>query len=436
MTHHLALPEQRVRIEQDQLARLRELVGVLVPANPFWSARLAAARIDHTVASLADFRRLPLLTKAEIVADHASHPPFGSNLSAPVADYTRVHYTSGTTAEPLAWPDTPASWQWMLENWKQIFRAAGVARGDRIFFAFSFGPFLGFWAAFDAAAQIGVQCLSGGGMSSQKRLHAMVRARSTVLCSTPTYALHLVETARQIGLDPAALALRTVIVAGEPGGSVAAVRNAIRAGLGGEVFDHHGMTEVGPVSFQCPARAGTLRILESSYLAEVIDPRSGEIAPEGAEGELVLTTLGRASCPLLRYRTGDLVRPVFVDEDGGGDGPHLALVGGVLGRTDDVVIVRGVNVYPSAVDEIVRSIDGIAEYRVVVGTRHAMTELTLEVEPDGTTEPAQVRAALEERLQRILSLRIPVVLAAANALPRFELKARRWVRRAPDEGGP
>ncbi len=435
MTHAPPFHEQRARIERDQLARLRELVRVLVPANPFWSARLMAAGLDHTVASLADFRRLPLLAKAEIVGDHASHPPFGSNLTAPIADYTRVHYTSGTTAEPLAWPDTPASWQWMLDNWKQIFRAAGVARGDRIFFAFSFGPFLGFWAAFDAAAQSGVQCLSGGGMSSQKRLHAMVRARSTVLCSTPTYALHLVETARQIGLDPTALALRTVIVAGEPGGSVAAIRNAIHAGLGGEVFDHHGMTEVGPVSFQCPARAGTLRILESSYLAEVIDPRSGELAPEGAEGELVLTTLGRASCPLLRYRTGDLVRPVFVDEDGDGNGPHFALAGGVLGRTDDVVIVRGVNVYPSAVDEIVRSVDGVAEYRVVVGTRHAMTELTLEVEPDGATEPEQVRTALEERLQRTLSLRIPVLLSAANALPRFELKARRWVRRTPDEAG-
>ncbi|MFN7953592.1 MAG: AMP-binding protein [bacterium] len=430
------LAEQRARIEQDQLARLRALVRELVPANPFWTARLAAAGLDLAIPSLAELRRLPLVRKSEIVADHAAHPPFGSNLSAPIADYTRVHYTSGTTAEPLAWPDTAASWQWMLESWKRIFRAAGVARGDRIFFAFSFGPFLGFWAAFDAATQLGVQCLSGGGMSSQKRLHAMVRAQSTVLCSTPTYALHLVETARQLGLDPSALRLRTAIVAGEPGGSVAAVRRAIRAGLGAEVFDHHGMTEVGPVSYQCPARAGTLRILETSYLAEVIDPASEEPVAPGGEGELVLTTLGRAACPMLRYRTGDLVRPVLVDEDGGGEGPHLALAGGVLGRTDDVVIVRGVNVHPSAVDEIVRAVDGVAEYRVQVGTRHAMTELTLEVEPLESAQPELLRATLEERLQRILSLRIPVTLTAAGALPRFELKARRWVRRPPTEPAP
>ncbi len=425
-------PDRRARIDDDQWARLRELLRAIVPANPFWTQRLTAAGLGDAISSLSSFdelRRLPLITKADIVEDHAAHPPFGSNLTSPIAAYTRVHYTSGTTAEPLAWPDTAESWQWMLDSWKRIYLAASVRAGDAIFFAFSFGPFLGFWTAFEAATQLGVRCLSGGGMGSKKRLHAMARAQSTVLCCTPTYALHLAQTAREMRLDPGELNLRTVIVAGEPGGSLPAVRDRIRAGLGGEVFDHHGMTEVGPVSHQCAARVGTLRILESSYLAEVIHPISGEPATPGAEGELVLTTLGRSACPLLRYRTGDLVRPVFVDEDGAGAGNHMALEGGVLGRTDDMVIVRGVNVFPSAVDQIVRALDGIAEYRVIVGERGAMAELIVELEPADAAKGEGLRRSLEERFEETLSLHIPVRIAGAGELPRFEMKARRWVRR-------
>lgn len=419
----------RARIVADQLARLRALVAEIVPANRFWSARLAACGLTaDALTTLEALRRLPPVTKAELGEDQARHPPFGTNLTFPVDDYVRVHTTSGTTAEPLAWPDTAASWQWMLDHWKEIFRAAGVGRGDVIFFAFSFGPFLGFWTAFESAVQLGARCLSGGGMSSRRRLHAMARARATVLCCTPTYALHLTETAREMGLAASDLRLRTVIVAGEPGGSVPAVRKLVREGLGGEVFDHHGMTETGPVTYQCPARPGALRVLEHAYLAEVLDPTTGAPTAPGGEGELVLTTLGRSAAPLLRYRTGDLVRPVFVSDDGGGDGVHLALSGGVLARADDMVIVRGVNVYPSAVDDIVRSQPGVAEYRVHVGERRALTELTLEVEARDGADGDALCAALAERFAESLSLRIPVRLAAPGALPRFEMKARRWVR--------
>lgn len=434
MSHVPIDARQRDRITGYQLARLRALVAEIVPSNRFWTARLEAAGLRAAdLNSLDALRRLPPVTKAELGEDQARHAPFGTNVTFPIDDYVRVHTTSGTTAEPLVWPDTAASWQWMLDNWKEIFRAAGLARGDVVFFAFSFGPFLGFWTAFESAAQLGARCLSGGGMSSRRRLHAMARARATVLCCTPTYALHLVETAREMGLAASELRLRTVIVAGEPGGSIPAVRKLIRDGLGGEVFDHHGMTETGPVTYQCPARPGVLRVLEQAYLAEILDPATGEPTAPGGEGELVLTTLGRSAAPLIRYRTGDLVRPVFVNDDGSGDGVHLALDGGVLARGDDMVIVRGVNVYPSAVEDIVRSLPEVAEYRVEVSKRRALTELMLEVEARDGADGEALCTALGDRFADSLSLRIPVRLAAPGTLPRFEMKARRWVRASDGE---
>ncbi len=420
-------PTSRSNLEAEQWQRLGALIGRLIPRNPFWTQRLQEAGVDADIHRLSDFQKLPLLNKQDLVEDHAAHPPFGSNLTEPLTAYNRIHHTSGTTSEPLHWPDTPESWQWMLDNWKQVFAAAQVTRNDAVFFAFSFGPFLGFWTAFEAAAQIGAQCLSGGGMGTAKRLQAMVRAQSTVLCCTPTYAIHLVQTAQSEGIGSDDLALRTVVVAGEPGGSVPAVRQTIQDGLGADVFDHHGMTEVGPVTYQCPKRPGTLHVMETAYLAEVIDPQTLKPVEPGSQGELVLSTLGRDACPLLRYRTGDLVRPVHLNAEGDGPGPHLCLEGGILGRTDDMVILRGVNVYPSAIDQVVRAMPpGIVEYRVRVGQRGAMAELSLEIEPAPGADGPALAHALGQALQTALSLRIPVKPVPPQTLPRFEMKARRW----------
>jgi phenylacetate-CoA ligase len=219
-----------------------------------------------------------------------------------------------------------------------------------------------------------------------------------------------------------------LIVAGEGGGSIPATRARIeRLWPGATVFDHHGMTEVGPVTYQCPARPGSLHVLESAYLPEVIDPNTEQPVPAGETGELVLTTLDRTGSPLLRYRTGDLVRPRR--RSACICGRHeLALDGGILGRSDDMVLVRGVNVYPSLVEEIVRAYPEIAEYRVQLDCRNAMTELALEVEPVADSPGlASLPQRLEQSFQAALNLRVPVVLLPAGSLPRFEMKAQRWV---------
>ena len=403
----------------DPFEKLRRLLSAL-ESNLFYRDRL-----PRDVSSLEEFfERTPFTFKRELIADQVAHPPFGSNLTFPIERYTRFSQTNGTTGQPLRWLDTPESWEWMIGNWTRVFEAAGVHAGDRVFFAFSFGPFLGFWVAFDAASRIGCLAIPGGGMRSDGRLHAILDNRATVLCCTPTYAIRLGEVAAEDGIDLSASAVRTIVVAGEPGGSVRATRGRIEElWRGAKVVDHHGMTEVGPVSYGCPNRARVLHVLESSYIAEIIDPINGRAADRG---ELVLTNLGRIGSPLIRYRTGDIVErsKQAPCECGSFD---LALEGGILARTDDMVVVRGVNLYPSAIEEVLRGCDGVAEYRVEIRTDRALSELTVQVEAAVDGDP-DLAHRLESALRNAFALRIPVSVVGRGTLPRFEMKAQRWVR--------
>jgi phenylacetate-CoA ligase len=405
------------------------MLAALVASNPFYRKKLEEAACGPDVAGIEDFTaRAPFTCKQELVDDQALHPPFGSNLTFPLERYTRFCQTSGTTALPMRWLDTPESWSWMLDNWARVYEAAGVTRRDRAFFAFSFGPFLGFWAAFESAARLGCLCLPGGGMRSAARLQAILDNEVTALCCTPTYALRLAEAAVEEKIDLALSKVRRIILSGEPGGSIASTRARIeQLWPRARTLDHHGMTEIGPVSYGCPKRPGVLHIIDSAYIAEVIDPVSLRPAAPGARGELVLTNLGRVGSPLLRYRTGDIVQPGAPGVCACGT-EDLALEGGILGRTDDLILVRGVNVYPSAVEHVLRAEPSVAEYQVEVFTERALTEMRIMIE----TVPGHARDGLEHRLEaafsRSLGLRVPVTFAEHGTLPRFEMKAKRWVR--------
>ncbi len=417
----------RAALEAQQVARLRALLTAIVPANPFYTRKLKSVVAPQSIPDLAAFRALvPFTTKAELAADHLAHPPYGSNHTFPLERYTRCHQTSGSSGQPMRWLDTNESWAGLLDQWGEIYHEARVTAADHLFFAFSFGPFLGFWTAFESALRIGCLCIPGGGMSSATRLRALLANQATVLCCTPTYALRLAEVAREEGIKLAESKVRLIVVAGEPGGSVPAIRNAIAtAWNGARVFDHHGMTEVGPVSHECHERPGAIRILESAYLPEVIHPATGAPVAVGQTGELVLTTLNRTACPLLRYRTGDLVRALPAEQNPPGI-VELCLDGGIIGRVDDMVLVRGVNVYPAAVEQIVHECGGVNEYQVRIREERSLTELEVVIEAADQAE--LVRARLEKLLRERLTLRIPVTLAVAGSLPRFEMKARRWVR--------
>jgi phenylacetate-CoA ligase len=394
-----------------QLKKLRAGLRDVLAANAFWRGRL------HDVRGWDDFERLPLTTKAELLADQAGRPPFGTNLTDPLERYVRVHQTSGSSgAQPLRWLDTADSWEWWLRIWADhVYRAAGVKAGDRVFFAFSFGPFIGFWSAFGGAQRLGALCISGGGMTSEQRLRSMLDQDATVLLSTPTYALRLADVASELGLDLRESGMRVTIHAGEPGASIPATRAAIEDAYGATSFDHSGMTELGPTGFSCSQRDG-IHLIESEFIFEVLD-QEGRAA---GEGELVATNLGRWGMPLFRYRTGDRVKASR--EPCACGSPFMKVIGGIKGRVDDMFTVRGVNLYPSQVEDIVRRYPEVAEFVIERLHERQMDEVSLLIE---TSADGFSTERLEADLRQALGVRLECRVVERGTLPRSELKAKR-----------
>jgi phenylacetate-CoA ligase len=259
-------------------------------------------------------------------------------------------------------------------------------------------------------------------------LHAILENESTVLCCTPTYAIHLAEVAAKNKINLRRAKIKALLVAGEPGGSIPATRARLeKLWPTAHIFDHHGMTEVGPVTFECPAQSGRLHVIETSYIAEIVNPETGQPAEYEAIGELVLTTLGRVGSPLIRYRTGDLVKPSpsGLCECGRYD---LGLDGGILGRTDDMIIVRGVNIYPSALEQIISGCGAVTEFRVRLVTSRSLPEIEVDVELVPQADPDAVVQQLQTAFESAFRMRIPVLVLPAGTLPRPEGKGRRFVR--------
>jgi len=429
----MSLPEQwsRDELASWQLARLQSLLQTIIPANPFWTSRLQSHGVKpDSIRSLEDFRRIPFTTKQDLAAEQVAFPPYGRNLTYAPTEYSRLHQTSGTTTgQPLRWLDTPATWIWLLDCWTIIYRLMRLRPEDRLCFPFSFGPFLGFWAGFEGALRQGNLCLAAGGMSSESRLKLIQDNQVTMLGCTPTYALRLAEVAADKGIDVANGSVRAILVAGEPGGAIPSIRSRIESAWGARVFDHWGMTEIGPLASEADDDPGNLTVLESACIAEIIDSDTGLPVPPGTPGELVITNLGRVGSPVIRYRTGDLV---IADPTPHPSGRHwMRLKGGILGRTDDMLIVRGNNVFPASIEAIIREFDEITEFRIVVSRQREMNHVKLEIEPAAPVADSAA-ATLGSRLAKVIKERLQfqaeVVVLPVQSLPRFEMKAKRLVR--------
>ncbi|HYV34195.1 MAG TPA: phenylacetate--CoA ligase family protein, partial [Gemmataceae bacterium] len=256
----------RTELGQLQRQRLRAMLDAILPGNRFYANKIKQSGLPlERLHEPEVFSRLPFTTKPELVADQQAHPPYGSNLTYPLGHYTRMHQTSGTSGHPLRWLDTPQSWQWVQDCWRQVYVAAKIQPSDRFFIPFSFGPFLGFWSAFEAATHYGCLALAGGGMTSLARLRFLLDNRVTVVLCTPTYALRLAEVAQEHGIalrpQTPGYAVRAIIVGGEPGGSIPATRRRIEDAWQARVFDQSGMTEIGPATCECLEHPGGLHLL-------------------------------------------------------------------------------------------------------------------------------------------------------------------------------
>jgi len=414
-------------IKKVQLQKLNDLLMFVNQNNAFYSAKYLG--IKFPLNSLAELENLPFSTKKEFVNDQDDFPPLGKNHSYPEENYIRYHQTSGTTGRPLKVLDTAESWDWLADCWVKVFRSVGVTKHDRLFLAFSFGPFIGFWTAYEGAKKVGALVIPGGGQTSLERLQSIITNKATVLVCTPSYALHMEEVAKEAGIDLSQTSIRITIHAGEPGASVPAVRDKIEQIWGAVCYDHSGMTEVGVVSYSCAAKTG-LHCNESGYIVEVIDPDTLKPVANGEKGELVLTNLGRWGYPAIRYRTHDFViKNETICSCGN---PNILLPGGIIGRTDDMMIVRGVNIFPPSIEAILREFLELVEFRIVLYTIAGMDQVKVEVELSDYSENNQpqnnqtldkMRKLLRERI----GLRIEVELKASHSLPRFEMKARRTI---------
>ncbi len=398
-----------------------------LPKSAFYRRKLADAGVDPlTIRGGDGLGRLPFTRKAELLASQQEHPPYGELLTRPLADCRYLHQTSGTSGKPLLWLDDEDGWQTWLRCWGHVYRGAGVTADDVVFCAFSFGPYVAHWSALAGARGLGALALPGSGMSSVQRLERLLEHRATVVVSTPTYALHLAEVAAEAGLDLASSAVRITIHAGEPGASIPNVKRRIEEAWGARTFDHAGATEVGAWGFDCQAEDGGIHLNELDFYFEVVDPDTGEAVADGERGELVITTLGRDAMPVVRYRTGDLA---IRDAEPCACGRTLSrIVGGVLGRADDMLIVRGVNVYPSAVDNLLRGVPEVVEYEVEIRRRQALDDLLVKVELVPGEPFAAVERTLHDAFRSHLNIRVDIVEAVAGSLPRYELKAQRFQR--------
>ena len=397
-----------------QLRRLENLLDEILPHNSFYAAKLAA--VSRPIRSLDALAALPFTFKEELLGIPHGHD-LASNRTWPLERYARFHQTSGTHGRPMVVLDTAEDWRWWIECWQYVLDAAEITPDDRVLMAFSFGPFIGFWSANDALAARGCLLVPTGGVNTLGRLELARMSRATVVCCTPSYALHLAEVGAENRLDVGSLDVRRLILAGEPGGSVPAVRDRIESLWQAKVLDHCGASEVGPWGFG-DLDGNFVRVIESEFIAEFLSVATGTAAAEGELAELVITTLGRAGSPVIRYRTGDLVRPTWRS-----DGPNrfVRLDGGVLGRTDDMLIVRGVNVFPSSIEQIVRSFPEVVEFRAIIDKESQLDRITIEIE-DRLEQPQRVAQELQLRL----GLSVEVRAAPLGSLPRFEGKGKRF----------
>jgi phenylacetate-CoA ligase len=422
----------REQLEALQVTKLRDLVAWTLRNAPWQAERLRRAGVEaDSIRTLDDLRRIPFLTREEWMESQIAAPPFGDVLAQPPEAAIRYHTTSGTSGtRPLAVLDGPKDWEWIGEMWCYALWGFGVRPHDRIFFAFSYGTFVGFWGAHYASEKLGCLVLPGGNMTTEGRVRMIADTGATVVCSTPTYALRMAQEAQAMGIDLRNGPVKRLVLSGEPAGSIPATKALIEEQWGAKSADTAGMTEVGTIiMFECEHQPGGAHLIEDHYVEEVIDPETAEPVGYGEDGERVVTSFGRGFIPVLRYRTRDLVRRVPADTCGCGRTFDI-YEGGIRGRVDDMKVVRGTNVYPRAIEEIVRRRSTIDEFQIRLYTvegRRDEIEVLVECSVAGAETDELLGELRRDLAEAHEGLRIDVRLADRGSLPRFELKAKRLV---------
>ncbi|MBI4011489.1 MAG: AMP-binding protein, partial [Candidatus Rokubacteria bacterium] len=366
------------------LAKLRCQVEYAWARSAFYRRRWEAAGVcPATLRSLADLARFPVVQKADLRAAQAAHPPFGDYLGVQPGEVARIHGTSGTTGRPTVFAIGREDWERIGEAHARIMWGAGLRPDDRILICSFFSLYVGSWGTLEGGERLGAAMFPFGAGAAGQTLMAVEWAREirpTAFYGTPSYALHFAETARREGVDPRTLGIRTLFFSGEPGAGIPTTKRLIEATFGGICVDMGSMAEMTPwmTNAECRHRAG-MHLWQDLVYTQVCDPETFEPLPFGEEGTPIYTHLERTSQPMIRFVSGDRTR--WVDEPCPCGRTYPRLPAGIYGRFDDMLIVRGENIYPSAIEDTLRAIEGFGgEFRVIVSRREAMDELLVRAE--------------------------------------------------------
>ncbi|MGA7731182.1 MAG: AMP-binding protein [Chloroflexia bacterium] len=428
----------RGEIEQLQLVKLRRMCEYAYENVLFHRLRWDAAGFHPSqLSSLDDLRRIPFMTREEWMESLQERPLFGDLLSTDPVNAIRYHLTSGTTGRtPIRVLDSLKDWEWIAEMWCYGLWGFGIRPEDVVYFAFGYGSFIGFWGAHLACEKMGALVIPGGAQTTEARIKQIIELGATTVCSTPTYALNLWAKAREMGIDLAKDSkVDKLIASGEPAGSIPAAKRQLEQAWGAKCGDTAGMTEIGTIMiFECSHQPGGTHIIEDHYIEEVINPETGAPVGYGELGERVVTSFGRGFIPVVRYRSKDMVMKVPASTCTCGRTWDL-YDGGIRGRWDDMKLIRGTNVYPRAVESIVREYEAIEEFQIYIWRKgEIQDEITVKVEikPDHDSAwPGLQRTMSKDLATAHEGLRFNVERVEHGTLPRFELKAKRLVDARP-----
>jgi phenylacetate-CoA ligase len=422
------LPHEKLR--DLQFRKFRRLFDWGCEKSKFHRSLYDKAGIrPEDIRSFDDIRRIPTVEKSMMRDIQRKDPfPYGDALCVPLEEVAEFRQTSGTTGQPVYQADTWQDWEWWSECWSYILWAQGYRPSDRVFLPFGYNVFVAFWAGHYAVEKIGAEIVPGGVLDTQARILKIQELRCTAMMATPTYVLGMADTARKMGIDPTSLGIGKITCAGEPGASIPTTKKRMEDAWGAKVYDHAGATEIGAWCFECVSQSGGLHVNEAFFLVEIQDVETGEYIEEpGRRGKMIITALDRQAQPCIRFDSKDIIE--WSAEPCPCGRTFRSIKGGVVGRADDITKVKGVLLSPSAIEEVVRGLDGLGnEFEVIVDKDGDIDRITLKVEimKGREGERKQIEAKLKDQLRLKTNLGYILEFHEYGTLPRYDVKAKRF----------
>jgi len=431
----------RPALEALQLDRLRRMVARCYDSSPFYREKLDRAGVaPRHLERLADIARFPFVTKHELRDEQAAHPPFGRYVLAPRAAWRELHPSSGTTGHPVHTVWSAADVEVITDHTARTMWSFGTRRGDVVQNAFAYGLWVAGMAVHYAAGRIGAFCIPAGTVPASRQIELAARVGTTVLLATPSFGLFIGERLRSAAHDPATLPLRAGCFGGEAGAELPSTRARLERSLGIDAYDYYGLAEIGPTfASECAEKSG-LHWAEDHYLIEIVHPESGEPLSPGDLGVLVITHLTREATPMIRYWTNDLARLDVTPCRCGRS--HARSPGGIVGRSDDLIVFHGAKFYPAQVEQAVRAFPELSdEFRIELDTDEGtgLDRCTVVVE-SARGEAGTILPGLSDRVRLVLRealLVAPAVrIVPSGSIERTTFKARRVADRRGERGRP